>query len=443
MYDIIIIGAGPGGYVAAERAGSMGKKVLIIEQEKLGGVCLNWGCIPTKSLLHSAKLYQQAKHSEQFGVVTSDVSFDFEKAMKWKKKTVDSLVAGIGYLMKMNHVEVVFGHAEIESAGRVRVNDTVYEAPAIIIATGSSPAGLPIPGADLEHVVTNRGALSLDSLPKRIAIIGGGVIGIEFASLFSSLDAEVTVLEMMPEILPMMDSEITKTLKRQMKGVRFFTNSRVSEITETSIVYDCNGEVGQIDSNLVLMAVGRKPNSSDLGIEALGIDHNHGSILVNEQLQTNVPGIYAIGDVTGKSLLAHSASRMGEVAVNTICGIEDRMDYKAIPWAVYTYPEAAGCGLTESEAKDQGYDVKIKKFNFAANGRFIAENGKKQGLSKIILNNENDQVLGMHLLGPSSSEMIFGAAILMEAKLKSSDIKKMVFPHPTISEVIRESFFVD
>ena len=438
MYDIIIIGAGPGGYIAAERASKLGKSVLLVEKENLGGVCLNKGCIPTKTLLNSSKLYKQAKSSGSYGVHAEAVSFNWTEAMSWKKEVVETQRNGVIFLMKENNVEVVKGSAELLEGKQVSVNGKIYEGENIIISTGSAPYVPPVPGSDGPSVVTSDKILELDKLPESIAVIGGGVIGMEFASLFSNLGIEVNVIEMMDEIIPMMDKDHTRIMRREMKGINFHLSSQLLKIDGRKLTYLFNGNEESLEAELVLMAVGRRPNSA--GLEKTGLDINKGRIVVNEKMQTNLPGIYAVGDVTGLSMLAHSASRMGEVAVNTICGIQDRMRYNAVPWAVYTSPEAAGCGLTEAEAVASGIKIKTASVLMKHNGRFLAEHGKTAaGTCKVVVDAETEVLLGVHLIGGISSELVAGAASMIESELRVKEIKQIIFPHPSLSEVIRDA----
>ncbi|MGH0054006.1 MAG: dihydrolipoyl dehydrogenase [Sphaerochaetaceae bacterium] len=441
-YDLIVVGSGPGGYVAAERAGALGKKVLLIEKGQLGGVCTNRGCIPTKSLLNSAKLYHHTLDGAKFGVESASTTFSLPDAMTWKEDTVKTLRNGIEFLMKANKVETVFGEAEFVDAHHVKVADTMYEGSYLILATGSSPFVPPLPGANLGHVLTSDEILELKEVPASLVIIGGGVIGIEFASFFSMIGTKVTVIEMMDEILPMMDAEFAKLMRRELKNVDFHLGCKVEEITKDSVHYlDAKGKKQSLEAALVLMSVGRKPNIQ--GMEKLGLDINRRGIVVNERLQTNVANIWAIGDVNGRSLLAHSASRMAEVAVSNIFGSKQMtMRYNAIPWAVYGNPEAAGCGITEKEAKDRNIPVRSQTVQMRANGRFLAEQGKRAaGLVKVICHQESGAILGVHLLGPYSSEMIWGASALIEAELRVQDVKEIVFPHPSVSELIKDACF--
>lgn len=439
-YDLIVVGAGPGGYVAAQRAGELGKKVLLVERENLGGVCTNRGCIPTKSLLNSAKQYLHAKEANKFGVHCQDVNFNLSEAMKWKMETIETLRSGIAFLMKSNKVEVVFGEAAFEDNHHIKVNDDTYETDYIILATGSSPFIPPIEGSKGPNVVTSDEILELKEIPRRLAVIGGGVIGVEFASFFSLLGTKVDVIEMMPEILPMMDGEFAKLLRREMKDVDFHLGCKVTKVLENGVVFlNAKGEEEKVECDLVLMSVGRRANIA--GLEPLGLHIERGAVVVNETMQTNVSNIYAIGDINARSQLAHSASRMADVAVDNIFGKRTQvMRYNAIPWAVYGSPEAAGCGLTESAAKALGKQVKTATVQMRANGRFLAENGKRAtGLVKVVADSETGAVLGVHLLGPYSSEMIWGASALIEAELRVQDVAEVVFPHPSVSELIKDA----
>ncbi len=439
MYDLIVIGAGPGGYIAAERAGEMGKSVLLVEKAHLGGVCTNEGCIPTKSLLNSAKHYVYGTESAKFGVHFDNPRFDLKEAMSWKQGTIESLRKQIAFLMKSRKVEVVFGEALFNGGKTVTVDGKTYEGANIIIATGSSAVVPPIPGADSPAVVTSREILEIDKVPGKLVVIGGGVIGIEFASFFSSIGVEVHIVEMLDEIIPFMDKELAGMMrKRAMKNINFHLGARVESIEGTKVRFSENGKAGELDADCILMAIGRKANTE--GLEQLGLDISRKGIKVDEKMRTNIPGIYAIGDVTGESLLAHSASRMAEVAVNVMFGQEDRMRYNAIPWAVYSLPEAAGCGLTEDDAKKQGLNVKTSSVQMRANGRFLAEHGAKSpGICKVVADADSGLLLGVHLLGAVSSEMIYGAAVMLESELRIKEINEIVFPHPSVSEVIKDA----
>ena len=443
-YDIIIIGAGPGGYVMAERAGHLGKKVLLIEKDHLGGVCLNRGCIPTKTLLNSAKHYVHALEAPEFGVTTGEVSFDLTRAMAWKQEVVETLRGGVGMKMKKNKVEVVSGEASLLGSRRVRVGDTDFEGDNIIIATGGRPMVPPIPGADQSHVMTSDEILNIEKLPDSLVVIGGGVIGIEFASFFSSLGVRVDVIEMLDEIIPFMDRGQAGEFRKALKGqVNFNLSCRVTGIDGHKVNYTtASGEEKSVEADVVLMAVGRVPNIENLGFQEAGLDFDRSGIRTDEQQRTNLPNVFAIGDVTGKSQLAHSASRMGEVALNTICGKSDRFRSNAIPWVVYSMPEIAGCGLTEQQAIDVGHNTQVSALPMIMSGRFLAENTKRgPGSVKVVRDADTDVVLGVHMFGGICSEIIWGVAAMIEAELRVKDVQEIVFPHPTVGEVVRDAMF--
>ncbi|MBI9106735.1 MAG: dihydrolipoyl dehydrogenase [Spirochaetales bacterium] len=446
MFDLIVVGAGPAGYIAAERAGHMGKKVLLVEREELGGVCTNHGCIPTKSLLNAAKHFVYGKESARFGVHFDNPRFNFTEAMAWKNETVQTLRKGIAFLMKQGKVEVVKGQASFPGGKKVEVGGVIYEGSNLLLATGSEAFVPPIPGADGANVVTNREILSLEKLPSKLAVIGGGVIGVEFASFFSSVGVEVHVIEMMDEICPMMDTEAAGLLRKKMSAVDFKLGAKVTEVTPRGVKYEKAGAEEFIEADLVLMSVGRRPITS--GLEALGLDISRQGVVVDERMRTNLPGVYAAGDVTGKSLLAHSASRMAEVAVMNMFGSGSQaanageaiavMRYNAVPWAVYTLPEVAGCGMTEAEAKEAGYRFKSASMPMRANGRFLAEHGKDAGFCKVISDEDTGLILGVHMIGAVCSEMIGTAAVFIEAELRVQDIIEIIFPHPSVSEIIKD-----
>ncbi len=442
-YDLIVIGAGPGGYVAAERAGAAGKKVALIEREEhLGGVCLNWGCVPTKALLASSKAYYQAGHSEAFGITATGVQFSFDKAQARKRQVQDTLRQGIKGLMKKYKVEVIRGQAAFTAKDAVQVGDRVLTAPAILIATGSRPAKPPIPGADLPHVVDSSAILELKSLPKRLAIVGGGVIGLEFACFFAQVGVAVEVVEFLPEVCPSIDAEIAKALRIELeaKGIKFHLGHKVETITADAVTAKGPAAAVSIAADTVLVCTGRTPNSDGLGLDRIGVEVRRGAIAIDDRCRTNVPGIWAIGDVTAKAMLAHVASRQGEVAVNDICGLNDRMRYRAIPGVVYTSPEVASVGLTEAQAQADGIPVTVAKWPFGANGRFLAEYAGK-GLLKAVLHKTTKQLLGVHAIGGAVSEMSFGWAAMVEAEFTVKELKELIFPHPTVNEALRDAIF--
>ena len=444
MYDLIIIGAGPGGYEMAERAGHRGQNVLLIEKADLGGVCLNHGCIPTKTLLNSAKHYVHAKEAPEFGVTTGEVSIDLKKVMAWKQEVIQTLRAGIAGLMKKSKVTVLKGEAKFIGPGKVEVDGEVHEGKNVVIATGGSPFVPPIPGADQEHVMTSKEILNLEELPKSLVVIGGGVIGIEFASFFSSLGVKVDIIEMLEEIIPFMDKKQAKRFRAALRGkVDFNLGCKVTSIDGNDVKYtDQKGAEQSIHADIVLMSVGRVPNLGNMGFEEARLDFDRKGIKTDDQMRTNLPNVYAIGDVTGKSQLAHSATRMGEVALNTILGKADRFRTNAIPWAVYSMPEIAGCGLTEKQAKEAGFNPESATLPLMMSGRFLAENGKKgPGQVTVVKDADTDVLLGVHMFGGYSSEIIWGVAAMIESELRIQDIQEIVFPHPTVGEVIRSTMF--
>ena len=457
MYDLAIIGGGPGGYVAAGRAGNAGLSVVLFEKRELGGVCLNEGCIPTKTLLYSAKVYDYARHADQYGVGVEGAAIDFGAIFKRKEKVVRKLVGGVKAQMKGARVEVVAGEAVIKGRGAEGITvvsgDKEYSARNLLICTGSEAAVPPIPGLREglgRTVVTNREILSLSEQPSELVIIGGGVIGMEFASFFNSIGTKVTVVEMLPKILGPLDDEISAMLLAQYekKGVEFHLGCKVTAVEGDQVVYeDAAGQVCRTRGDKILVSVGRRANFQGIGLESIGVElalnpaGRPCGIKVDERMRTNIPGVYAAGDVTGFSMLAHTASREGEVAVNNILGRADRMRYDAIPGVVYTNPEVAGAGLTEAEAKQKGIDYKVLKLPMAYAGRFVAENERGEGLCKLIVGAQYHEVLGVHMLGNPCSEMIHSACIAIEQEMTAEQLKEVVFPHPTVSEILKETAF--
>lgn len=446
-FDVIVLGGGPGGYIAAERLGHAGKKVLLVEAVSLGGTCLNVGCIPTKALLNAAKTYEHARHGAQLGVNAGDLTVDWAAMQKWKDTTVATLVGGVGAAEKKAGVTVVSGWGTFDGPGKVSVDGTTYTADHVILATGSVPVMPPIPGAqDNPHVVDSTGMLSLDAIPARLAVIGGGVIGLEFASLFAMLGSEVTVVEMLPEVVPFMDDELAAQLRKGLVGVEVKLECRVTGLDGGTVNYETKaGAKESIDADVVLMAVGRRPAVQGWGAEKTGLEFSGKGVVVDDRMRTNLPGVWAVGDVTGRSLLAHAAYRMGEIAVANILDPEahrrgEVMRWHTVPWAVYSNPEAAGVGLTEAAARTTGRTVATVTVPGYMSGRFVAENGTKApGAAKLIYDADSLQVLGIHVLGSYASEMIWGAAVALETELSLTDLRQVVFPHPTVSELIREA----
>ena len=421
MYDLAIIGGGPGGYVAAQRAGAAGLSVVLFEKKSLGGVCLNEGCIPTKTLLYSAKLYNYALHGDKYGVEVSEARADFEAIMARKNKVVKKLVAGVKAAMKANGVEVRNTEACIKGRGadgfEIQAGEEVVLSRNLLICTGSEAVVPPIPGLGEagDRILTNREILELEQRPESLVIIGGGVIGMEFASFFNALGTKVTVIEMMPKILGPMDAEISDMLLKSYakKGIEFKLGCKVSAVDGGCVSYlNPDGEQCSVEGEKILVSVGRRAVLKGYGLENLGVETERG-IKVDARMRTSVPGVYAAGDVTGFSMLAHTASREGEVAVNTILGKDDSMSYNAIPGIVYTNPEVAGVGITEEEAQQRG-GCTVKKLPMTYSGRFVAENERENGLCKIIADSESGRVLGVHMLGNPCSEIIQSACMAIQ-----------------------------
>ena len=456
MYDLAIIGGGPGGYVAAERAGAAGLKVVLFEKKSLGGVCLNEGCIPTKTLLYSAKVYNYAVTGDHYGVYVKDPAYKYEEFVSRKDKVVRKLVGGIKAAMKGFKVEVVNESAMIQgrSAEGITVSaaGTDYVARNLLICSGSEAVVPPFPGLKEagDVIVTNREILALKEQPKELVVIGGGVIGMEFAAFYSTLGTKVTVVEMLPKILGPLDDEISTMLQGiyAKRGINFCLRCKVTGIEGNPVVYeDPEGTVCRVSGDKILVSVGRRANLQGFGLENLGVEMTLNKagrpvgIKVDEKMRTNIPGVYAAGDVTGFSMLAHTASREGEVAVNNILGKQDRMRYNAIPGVVYTNPEVAGVGLTEGEAKAKGIDFTVVKLPMAYSGRFVAENEGGEGICKIIVGKKYREVLGVHMLGNPCSEIIHSCCIAIEQEMTVEQLKEVVFPHPTVSEIIKETAF--
>ena len=454
MYDLAVIGGGPGGYVAAERAGASGLKVVLFERKSLGGVCLNEGCIPTKTLLYSAKVFNYAKTGDHYGVYVKDPEFKYDEIVARKDKVVKKLVGGVKAAMKGNKVEVVAENATIlgrdQEGIKVEAAGQTYVARNLLVCTGSEAAVPPFPGLKEagDVIVTNREILALKEQPKELVVIGGGVIGMEFAAFFNTLGTKVTVVEMLPKILGPLDDEISSMLQKiyAKRGVNFCLKCQVTAIEGNTVVYkDPEGKEQRVSGDKILVSVGRRANLQGFGLENLGVaylENRNGrpvGIKVDAQMRTNIPNVYAVGDVTGFSMLAHTASREGEVAVNNILGKKDVMRYDAIPGVVYTNPEVAGVGLTEEQAKASGKEYTVVSLPMAYAGRFVAENEGGEGICKIIIGKKYHEVLGVHMLGNPCSEIIHSACIAIEEEMTLEQLKEVVFPHPTVSEIIKET----
>ena len=451
MYDLIILGGGPAGYNAAERAGHAGLKTLVIEERALGGVCLNEGCIPTKTLLYSAKIYDYAKHSRDYGVTFGSAEIDHAFVVNRKNGVVKQLVAGVGAKMKKSGVEVVKASAVIKERNAegfvVTAGDKDYVGKQLLIATGSAPALPPIDGlADSlkeGFALTNREVLDLPAIPKTIVVVGGGVIGLEMASYFNSVGAKVYVVEMLDHIAGPVDREISALLQKDYaaRGVEFILGARVTSIKNKTVTYEKDGKSVEIPADYALVSIGRRPRTAGIGCENIGLHMERGAIVTNEMGKTNIPGVYAAGDVNGKSMLAHTAYREGEVCINNILGKKDRINYNSIPAVIYTNPEVASVGETTETAKEKGLDVNIQTLTLKYSGRYIAENEHGYGILKVITDKKHKNIVGLHMIGSYASEIIYGAAMMVETEMRVEDVQKMVFPHPTVCEVIREAMF--
>ncbi len=451
MYDLIIIGGGPAGYNAAEKAAHGGLKTLVIEKRALGGVCLNEGCIPTKTFLYSAKIFDYAKHSESYGVTFQGASIDHEKVVARKGKVVKTLVSGIEGTMKRAGVEVVKEVAEIKEKNAdgfvVKAGDKEYTGKQLLICAGSEAAVPPIPGlreaVASGFAMTNREILDMTKVPKELVVIGGGVIGLEMASYFNSIGSNVKVIEMLDHIAGPTDSEISSILLKnyKKKGVEFILSAKVTSVGTDCVNYELAGEAKTVKADCVLVSIGRRPSTAGLGLENIGVLTERGAIVTGDDGRTNVPGVWAAGDINGRSMLAHTAYREGEVCINNILGKKDRMNYNAIPAVIYTNPEVASVGETSETVKAKGIDAKVESYTLRYSGRYIAENEGGDGIVKIIIDKNHRTILGVHMIGTYASEIIYGAAMMVENEMRVEDVHKMVFPHPSVCEVIREGLF--
>ncbi len=455
-FDLIILGGGPAGYNAAERAAHGGLKTLVCEERALGGVCLNEGCIPTKTLLYSAKIYDYANHGDKYGVTVEGAKIDHAKVVDRKDKVVKTLVSGVGAKMKGAGVTVANGTAKIvgKVAGGFAVEcaGVTYEAAKLLICTGSEAIVPPIPGLREAYadgfVVTNREILDLRTLPKKFVVIGGGVIGLEMASYFNSVGCEVTVIEMLDKIAGPTEKEISSNLEKNYakKGVKFILGAKVSAVSGKPgsmgvVEYEKDGKTEKVECDLVLVSTGRRARTKDIGLEELGVQMNRGAIVTDETCATSVPGVWAAGDVNGKVMLAHTGYREGEAAVNNMLGKKDRVDYRSIPSVIYTNPEVASVGETLESAQKAGIDAEETTLSLRYSGRYLAENEGGDGFVKIVYGKQHHEILGVHMIGSYASEIIYGAAAMVARCQRVEDVQKIVFPHPTVCEVIREAMF--
>jgi dihydrolipoamide dehydrogenase len=465
-YDVIVIGAGPGGYVTAIRAAQLGFRTAIVDREHLGGICLNWGCIPTKALLRSAEIYHYMEHAKEYGLSAEKVGFDAAAVVKRSRGVSERLSTGVGFLMKKNKIDVIWGEAKLDAPGKVTVaapsksvqgppaaapkgalGPGTYQAKHVIVATGARPRVLPGIEPDKKLIWTYFEAMVPDRMPKSLLVIGSGAIGIEFASFYRTMGAEVTVVEVMPQILPVEDAEIVALARKRFEkqGIKILTGAKVTKVEKsadnvTATVEDGKGGTQKITAERLISAVGVVGNTENLGLEKLGVKIDRGSIVTDGLGRTNVPGIYAIGDVAGPPMLAHKAEHEGVICVEAIKGLNNvhPMDKNKIPGCTYCNPQIASVGLTEARAKEQGFDIRVGRFPFIGNGKAIAL-GEPDGLVKTIFDKKTGQLLGAHMIGAEVTELIQGFVIAMNLETTEEELIHSVFPHPTLSEMMHES----
>ena len=457
-FDVIIIGAGPGGYVTAIRAAQLGLKTAVVEKAYFGGICNNWGCIPTKALLRSAEVFHMMQHAKDYGLSAEKISFDLQAVVQRSRGVVKRLNDGVGYLFKKNKVTVIWGEATLDAPGKLTVKKSAVEAPKgslgegtyqakhIIIATGARPRVLPGLEPDKKLVWTYFEAMVPDKMPKSLLVVGSGAIGIEFASFFHTMGADVTVVEVLPQILPVEDAEISKFAQKafEKQGIKLLTNTKVTKLEKKSdsvvaTIDDGKGKPQTIEVDRVISAVGVVGNIENLGLEKLGVKTDRGVIVIDGFCKTNVPGIYAIGDVAGPPMLAHKAEHEGVVCVEAIKGMHPHpMDKNLIPGCTYCHPQVASVGLTEAKAKEGGREIRVGRFPFVGNGKAIAL-GEDQGLVKVIFDKKTGQLLGAHMIGAEVTELIQGYVVAMNLETTEEELMHTIFPHPTLSEMMKEA----
>jgi len=449
-FDVLIIGGGPGGYVAAIRSAQLGLKTAVVEKAELGGICLNWGCIPTKALLRTSELYHQMQNAKSFGLSAKEVGFDLKAVVARSRAVSKRLNQGVGHLMKKNKVTVIEGEAKLTAPGKVAVtgkNNGDYSAKHIVLATGARPRVLPGMEPDKKLIWTYFEAMVPEAMPKSLIIVGSGAIGIEFASFYRSLGAEVTVVEMLPQILPAEDEEIAAIARKQFEkqGMKIITSATVKAVKKakdgiTATVEEGSGKTREVTAERMISAVGVVGNVENLGLGALGVKIEKGLVVADGYGRTNVPGVYAIGDVAGPPLLAHKAEHEGVVCVEKIAGLADvhPIDKQKIPGCTYCQPQIASVGLTEKRAKEAGLKVKVGRFPFLANGKAIAL-GEDQGLVKTIFDAGTGQLLGAHMVGAEVTELVQGFVVAMNLETTEAELMHAIFPHPTLSEMMHES----
>ena len=444
-YDVIVLGSGPGGYVTAIRASQLGLKTAVIEKESLGGVCLNWGCIPTKALLKSAQVFEYLKHAKDYGLTIKEFDKDFDAVVKRSRDVAEGMSKGVQFLMKKNKIDVISGYGTLKTGKKVDVDGTQYTADHIIIATGARSRELPNLPQDGKKVIGYRKAMTLKEQPKKIVIVGSGAIGVEFAYFYNSMGTDVTIVEYMPRIVPVEDEDVSKQLERSFKksGIKILTSTEVTAVDTSgdgvkAMIKSKKGEE-VLEADMVLSAVGIKTNIENIGLEDVGIVTDRDKILVNDFYQTNIPGYYAIGDVTPGPALAHVASAEGILCVEKIAGQHvEALDYGNIPGCTYSTPEIASVGLTEAQAKDKGIDIKVGKFPFSASGKASA-GGHKEGFVKVIFDAKYGEWLGCHMIGTGVTDMIAEAVLGRKLETTGHEVLKTIHPHPTMSEAVMEA----
>lgn len=451
-FDLVVIGGGPAGYLAAERAGHAGLKTLVIEKREFGGVCLNEGCVPSKTFLNSAKVVDYANHASNYGVnVEGKATVDQKKVVERKNGVVKMLVSGIKAQLKKNKVTMKSAEAYIEGKDAdgyvVKAGEEKYLAKRLLIATGSMPVVPPITGLkegiQSGLVLTNKEILDLDKIPETLVVIGGGVIGLEMASYFSSVGSKVIVVEMLDKIAGPTEKEVSSILQKSLekKGIIFNLGCKVTEIAKDGVVFERNGKAEKVNADKILLSIGRRAVTANIGLENIGVNMERGAIVTDDKMRTNVANVYAAGDVNGKIMLAHTAYREAEVAINNMTGKKDVMRYNVIPSVIYTNPEIGTVGETEESAKAKGYDVKVVSIPMTYSGRYVAENTALDGICKLIINNKTNTLIGAHVIGSYAGEFIVTVSAMIDLEVDIENIKKLVFPHPTVCEIVREAIF--